>query len=151
MGEFYQRVRTVTPTSRRDALATGVEPRLEQFLAWEQDETKAPADCLPPARDVHWEGHPLAIRHHLVYLTAGGYCLRQLWTDRMLSLDHADADLMAVATLICAEADLGAGRTESVEVWQLRNGNRQTWSRDELLPESSRLKIYLDEIDSELV
>jgi hypothetical protein len=58
---------------------------------------------------------------------------------------------MAVATLICAEADLGAGRTESVEVWQLRNGNRQTWSRDELLPESSRLKIYLDEVDSELV
>jgi hypothetical protein len=149
--EFYQRVRAATPTSRRDALAVGAEPMLEQFLAWEQDETKALADCLPPARDVQWEGHTLAIQRHLVYLTEGGYCLRQLWTDRILSLDHADADLMAVATLICAEADLGAGRTESIDVWQLRNGNRHIWSRDELLPQASRLKRYLDEVDSELM
>ena len=40
---------------------------------------------------------------------------------------------MAVAVLICADADLGAERTESVEVWHLRDGNRQLWSRDELL------------------
>ena len=103
--EFHQKVSAASPSTRRDALAAGAVPMLEQFFAWDQEETKIPADCLPPARDVQWEGHILAIQRHLVYLTEGGYCLRQLWTDRLLPLDHVDADLMTVAVLICADAD----------------------------------------------
>jgi hypothetical protein len=149
--EFHQKVSAASPSTRRNALAANAIPMLEQFLASEQDETKVPADCLPPARNVLWEEHILAIQRHLVYLTEGGYRLRQLWTDRLLPLDHVDADLMAVAVLICADADLGAGRTESVEVWHLRDGNRQLWSRDELLHEANRLKRHLDDVATELV
>ena len=149
--EFYQRVKAAAPSSRRDALATGAEPMLDQFLAWDQEGAKVPADCFPPARDMPWEEHILAIQRHLVYLTEGGYHLRQLWTDRQLLLDHVDADLMALAALICADTDLGAGRAESVEVWRLRDGNREVWSRDKLLSEANRLQRRLDDVATELV
>jgi hypothetical protein len=79
------------------------------------------------------------------------YCLRQLWTDRMLFLNHVDADLMAVAVLICADIDLGTDRTEFIEVWQLRDGNHQCWTRNELLAEAHRLKERLDDVATELV
>ena len=148
--EFHERVRAASPSPRRNTLAESAKPMLEQFLAWEQGETQAPADCLPPARDVPWEGHILAIQRHLVYLTQRGYCLRQLWTDRMLFLNHVDADLMAVSVLICADADLGAGRTESIEVWQLRDGHRRCWTRNELLAHAHRLKGRLDAVATEL-
>jgi hypothetical protein len=149
--EFHERVRAASPSARRNTLATNAIPMLEQFLTWEQDETNVPADCLPPPRNVLWEDHILAIQRHLVYLTQGGYCLRQLCTDRLLYLDHVDADLMAVAVLICADADLGAGRMEFVEVWHLREGDRQFWNRDELLAEASRLKRRLDDVATELM
>jgi hypothetical protein len=149
--EFHQKVDAAFPSARRNALAANVVPMLEQFLAWERDETTVPADCLPPAHNVLWNTHILAIQRHLVYLTAGGYHLRQLWTDRLLPLTHVDADLMAVAVLICADADLGAERTESVEVWHLRDGNRQLWSREELLSGASRLQRRLDDIAIELM
>jgi hypothetical protein len=68
----------------------------------------------------------------------------------MLSLEHVDADLMAVAVLICADADLGAGRTESIEVWQLRDGQRQCWTRKELLAATHRLWERLDDVATAL-
>jgi hypothetical protein len=148
---FNGRVSAASPSRQRDALAAGAVPMLERFLAWEQDETRNPADCLPPPRDARWAGHILAIQRHLVYLTENGYCVCQLWTDRQLSLDHVDADLMAVAALICTDADLGPGRTETVEVWHLRDDDRRSWQRDELLVESGRLKRRLDDVAAQLM
>ena len=83
--EFHQKVGAAFPSARRNALAANAVPMLEQFLAWEQDEITVPADCLPPGPYVLWKTYILAIQRHLVYLTAGGYDLRQLWTDRLLA------------------------------------------------------------------
>jgi hypothetical protein len=77
--------------------------------------------------------------------------VRQLWTDRQLPLAHIDADLMALAVLLSAEAELGAGRTGAVEVWHLRDGDRRLWSRDKLLLEAIRLKQRLDNVAAELI
>jgi hypothetical protein len=148
--EFNRRVRSAAPTSRRDALARGAAPMLEQFVDWEQGEASTPADCFPSARNVGWQGHILAIQRHLTYVTGSGYCVRQLWTDRMLDLDHVDADLMTVAILICADGDLGIGRTELVEAWHLRAGSRQSWERDALLLEADRLKRRLDDVADQM-
>ncbi len=104
----------------------------------------------PKACDIVWQGHVLALRRDLNYLTADGYRLRQLWTDRELHVAHPNAGLVVAAVLACADVDLGADRTEAIEVWQLRDGRSRTWSRDELLAEAARLKQRLDEVAAAL-
>ena len=137
-------------TPQRRALARGAEPMLELFLAWDGRDPDAPVDWFPKARDIPGQGHVLALRRDLSYLTADGYRLRQLWTDRELRVAHPDARLVVAAVLACADVDLGADRTEAIEVWQLRDGRSRTWSRDELLAEAARLNRRLDEVAAAL-
>jgi hypothetical protein len=123
---------------------------LEQFLIWDADEIDAPVDPLPPAQDVAWCGHILAIRRDFVYITPSGYLIRQCWTSRELSFRHPDAQLIGAAVLVCADVEMGDGRTEAIDVWHLRDGERQRWSRDMLLTQVQRLRERLDEVAAEL-
>ena len=135
---------------RRRSLARGAEPMLDRCLEWDGRDADSPADWFPRTRDIAWHGHVLALRRDLSYLTTDGYRLRQLWTDRELRVAHTEAGLMLAAVLACADVELGADRTEAIEVWQLRDGTSRTWSRDELLAEAARLKQRLDEVAAAL-
>jgi hypothetical protein len=148
--EFERRVTRGTPGLRRDGMAREATTMLEQFLEWEQDETGIPADVFPPIRDVAWESHTLAVRRDLTYITSLGFRLRQLWTDREMSIDHPNAGLLVAATLVCADMDLGDARTQSVEVWQLRRKRRRAWTREELSTDTERLRVLLNETAAEL-
>lgn len=65
-------------------------------------------------------------------------------------MTHPDAGLAVATVLACADVELGTDRTETIEVWQLRDGRSQTWSRDELPAEAARLKQRLDEVAAAL-
>lgn len=147
---FGQKVNSGTPSPWRRSRASGAVPMLEQFLVWDQSEPAGPVDTFPSARDTDWGDHTLALRLDLVYLIAEGYRVRQLWTDGSLSLSHGDAGLMAVGALVCADSLLGVGRTQDVEVWQLREGRRRTWNRQDLLAQVPGLRQRLDGIAVQL-
>jgi hypothetical protein len=135
---------------RRVALVRGARSMLERFLEWESKEQGNPVSYFVQPTDVAWKGHIVAIRRDLVYLTSNGYKVRQLWTDRELRVEHPDAGLMVAAVLICADQDLGDGRTEIIEAWQLRTGRSCFWTRAQLLREKERLRERLDQVAADL-
>ena len=143
---FARKVAAGRASRSRAQWAAGAVPLLEQFLAWDADEPQAPVDRFARSGDVRWHGHILALRRDLVYLTATGYLVRQCWTSRELGLDHPDVGLMVAAVLVCADADLGVGRTEAVDIWHLRDGQRRSWERALLVAEAERLRERLDEV-----
>lgn len=148
--ETFNQKSTANPNPGRASLAAGALPMLDQFLVWDAEEPTAPADIAPPVRDVSLGAHILAVKRDLIYLAADGYLVRQIWTSRDLPADHVDASLMAYAVLICSDFDLGVERTSAIEVWDLRNGVRRRWRRDELAREAARLLDRLDEVAAAL-
>ena len=130
---FDARIRGGKQTPRRLSLAAGARRLLEQFDDWDGGQPD-PADWFPPAPDIDWRGHILSIRRDLIYLTARGYMVRQLWTDSQLRSNDERARLMAAAVLTFSDLDLGPGRVEAIEAWQLRVGAQYRWTRAELEP-----------------
>jgi hypothetical protein len=135
-----------------EGFLNGAENLLEQFLAFDAAEQAIPRGTLfARSRRVPFGRHTLSMQRHLLYLSPGGYELRQIWTARDLDIDHDLAPLMALASLVCAEFDLGRERVESVDVWQLRSEGRQRWRRNALTTVENELREYLDTIEEEVL
>lgn len=124
----------------------GAAPLLRRFVEWDQVHIDTPIDYFPPTRDVAWKSHVLAIRRDLTYLTPTGYKLRQIITDTEMRLDRPESELFAAAMLACSDADLGVGRVEQIEAWQLRYEQRQAWGHGELLLRLPDLEAILDDV-----
>jgi hypothetical protein len=149
--QFDASVARSTVQRNRDTLIRNGELLLDQFIEWDRTEIRAPA--APPffrTPTCAWRGHLLAVPPHLSYIDATRYRLRQLWTDRELDANDDDAALVAAATRLCAEGELGAGSITSVEVWQLRKGTQNSWTDTELDDVEDELEGRLNAVEAQL-
>lgn len=143
---FDEKVQSSKLTKQKAALARGALPMLDQFLSFDGVELQAPHLWHLPSAELNWGAHTLALKRDVVYLTSSGYLVRLYWTDRDLQVSHPDASLMAAGTFAYSEFDLGKGRVERIDVWQLRSGQRRSWDRHQLVDPMIQLRDRLDAV-----
>lgn len=131
----------------RESLAEGGVKLLTSFIQFHKSEAEIPVECFPKVRDVPVGRHSIAVKRDLIYVDAGGFRARQLWTDHQLRPDHPQAHVMAAAVMVSVDEDLGPGSTREVQVWGLRHRVRVTWSRADLGAATKALAARLDEVD----
>lgn len=148
---FNEKVSARPMNRNRAGLATGATPMLRQFLEWDSEEEASPQLWSMPSPNVEWRGHTLCLKRDALYLSDNGYDIRLFWTDHDLAPERGDAILMAAATLVHSENDIGQGRIETVSAWQLRRQRRILWSSQELLKEYDRLAERLNDIEAALL
>lgn len=135
-------------SAQKRSLIMGAVPLLEQFVEWDRLNAEMPIDCFPPVPDIPWKSHVLAVRRDLTYVTSTGFRVQQIMTDRELRLNQHASELFATALLISTDTDLGSGRVEQIDIWQLRHRQQRTWDRADLLPRLPDLEALLDEVSS---
>jgi hypothetical protein len=147
---FDGKVQQRPSTPSRQANAAGAVRLLERFLEWDAADPEMPADAFPPIRDVAIGGHVIAIRRDLIYIDGNGYRVRQLWTDHQLHPQNPAAVQMAAAVMLSVDADLGVDSTTGVEIWGLRHGAQQSWTRQQLRREIMNLTSRLDIVEQQI-
>jgi hypothetical protein len=120
VAQFLQRGGTGAATARSFGNS------VDRYIQWDGTAPPAPPTRLDLGHHVTFGvGNSIRALAHVVVEDGQGQHVARLllWDD--LSLSSADAEMLALPVLECAEARLGAGSVSRVEVWQLGTNQRE--------------------------